>query len=183
MPTELIDHLLRTGNALIRAKPDVGKFDELFWYLQERLSELSELEQTAGAAVRAHGAIARSNIAAAAMEMLEILTLENQLAPPYSAFALLRSLLAIPEIDSETVRRTSAWTMALMIEVLEPGTGNNKIARQIGVNASTVSRWRRSEKYCVELEKMKSQARDPRWKVVLQKALSYMRHERKNFNK
>lgn len=112
---------------------------------RELLGRLPAL-QVRNAPIRHGGHLAKSTIAAAAHCVLEDLS-EKQAGPGPYLLELLAALLDINTVVDRDVRLFRKRKMAVEILAQDAQLGTRTLARLVGVDASTVSRWLKDAKF------------------------------------
>jgi hypothetical protein len=148
-------------NILVGQGGDSGSENVSRWLRQE-LSRLRAAEKIVGEAPVLKGdTLSRLVISDIAMTLVE--NGEEELGP--ELIALLMELLdvdrhrrSIAQIPSEQ------WEMAVQIDAEIPNLGVRKLAKEIGVAPSTLSKWRRDPDYIKKIESIKRMRADPIFK-------------------
>jgi len=137
-------------------------------YLLERGKLLSGRKKPS---VRFEGGLPNSLIGAATMEIIKLLGGRLDLLPVMQP--LLTEMLEVKDYHARESRQPEARDAALYILALSPDTGPNRIAKDTGVNRSTIGRWLKDEEFISELDAMKTFCADPKLRDICEKALKY----------
>jgi hypothetical protein len=143
--------LFQAAHAISPMPSHVGEATA-YWLLKQ----LSALRGGQYAPVRTQNKLARSSIAAAAMMLLESLV-------PDGAFLvdLIRELLEVKLPGQAETKEFQARKAAIQIWAQIPDIGVRRLARSVGVNPSTISRWQRDPEFVKELEDCRRWISDP----------------------
>jgi len=137
--------------------------EALAFFLRMELRDLKRAERNRKAApVRTLNLVPRSLIAEIAMNLLE--TCDLWARPPGTVLnSLIRELLNLDQDRQGMPREAEAQERAARILAQDPTMRTRELARELHMNASTVSRWRRSPKFkkLVDREKTKLNADEP----------------------
>jgi hypothetical protein len=127
--------------------------EALAFILRIDLRELRHAERTHNAAaVRTQELVPRSVIAEVAMNLLGSCELWNY-SPGLHLIALIRELLNVDRDKHGATRHVDAQVDASYIVAQNPTVHTRELARKVGVNASTISRWRRSPEFKKRVER------------------------------
>jgi hypothetical protein len=131
--------------------------EALAFFLRMDLRDLKHAEKNRNAApVRTLNLVPRSLIAEIAVNLLE--SCERWTRPPGTLLnSLIRELLNLDQDRHGMPREAEAQVRATWILAQDPTVRTRELARDLHVNASTVSRWRRSPKF-KQLVEQKKQA-------------------------
>lgn len=148
--------------------------EALAFFLRISLRELKHAERTRKAApVRALKQVPRSLIAEIAMDLLGSCETWNY-SPGPSLNALLRELLNVESYKHGTLRHVDAQEKAIFIIAQAPTVHTRELARILEVNASTISRWRRSAGFKERVERTEqwiaSLKSSGRWSEMIESA-------------
>jgi hypothetical protein len=125
--------------------------DALAFYLSMSLRELKHAERTRkGAPVRTLKLIPRSLIAEIATDLISSCQIWHY-APGQHLVLLLRELLNVEGDKQGLSRRFDARERTISIVAQAPEISTRELAKLVHVDASTISRWRRSEDFAKEV--------------------------------
>jgi hypothetical protein len=134
-------------------KKGVTASDELALFLRISLRELKHAERTGNAApVRTQELIPRSVIAEIATDLLGSCEFWNYSPGPHLN-VLIRELLNVDTDKHGATRHVDAQEQASFIIAQNPTVHTRELARRLDVNASTISRWRRSPEFKEKVER------------------------------
>ena len=134
-------------------KKGITASEQLAIFLRICLRDLKHAESTRKAApVRTEELIPRSVLAEVATDLLGSCELWNY-APGPHLHVLIRELLNVDTDKHGATRHVDAQEQARIIIAQDPTVHTRKLARRLDVNASTISRWRRSPEFKEKVER------------------------------
>ena len=106
--------------------------------------ELSKLKKEKGAPVRARGFLPRSTIAFVAYDLLRNYDVTSP--GPY-LMELISDLLDISQLRDENVEEYTSREKAAYIVAQAPRVSSEEIAKSVGVNRTSISRWKKDPRF------------------------------------
>jgi len=90
-----------------------------------------------------------------ASEMITVCMLHQLQGPMLALGTLLKELLGIRHYGISEYKEPHRWKVAVLLKAKYPNSSANEIAKKLGVDRSTVSRWFQSEEFLLATEKLR----------------------------
>tara|TARA_R110000772_G_scaffold161847_1_gene272989 strand:+ start:178 stop:789 length:612 start_codon:yes stop_codon:yes gene_type:complete len=151
VPNELVDGF---SKAIFSLAPSTEiEKAILFSPLANYLASIIAKQDADNTSVRIDGAIPRSIIASATMDMID--NLGGSISKVPTLREILIRLLEIKSYSNKQSRQHAFRFTAILILSLKPETGANQLSKLVGVSSSTVSRWKKDADFIEELTLVK----------------------------